>query len=178
MADFEEVQEALERFMKQLNDPKAKEKYKVIDQLRDFLLDPKDPPYLNLDQIDYVLVGDEDEQVLGLCFMCSGKSSFLKTIKRSSANALQLIHSLLFKPGYYLRKQVQDEFRGQDATAYIAMDLASHYKELAKSAKKGEGNFAFDILVFLRVKCSAAYWSIVGSQVSPAEAGPGPQGLC
>ena len=49
MADFEEVQESLERFMKQLSDPKAKERYKVMDQLRDYIFDLKDPPYLNLD---------------------------------------------------------------------------------------------------------------------------------
>jgi hypothetical protein len=149
-ADFEEIQERLEGFMKRLSDPKGKEKYKVLEQLRDFLFEPRDTPYLNLDQIDYVLVGDEDEKVLGLCHLCQGKSSFLKTIKRSGANALQLIHSLLFKRDYFLREQVQDEFRGQEASAYTAMDLGSHFKELAKSVKKG-GNFALDILVFLRV---------------------------
>jgi hypothetical protein len=69
-------------------------------------LDGAQPPYLNLDQIDYVLVGEEGTEVLGLCNICSEKSSILKTIKKSAANALKLIHSLLFKKGYFLKEQV------------------------------------------------------------------------
>lgn len=70
MADFEEIQETIERFMKQLTDPKTKEKYKLLDQLRDFLFHEQEPPFLNLDQIDYLLVGDEDAKILGLCHLC------------------------------------------------------------------------------------------------------------
>ena len=86
----------------------------------------------------------------GLCHLCAHKSAFLKTIKRSSANALRLIHSLLFKRDYYLREQVQDEFRGLEVAAFAAIDLASHFKEFAK--KSSEPNLALDILVFVKVR--------------------------
>lgn len=46
---------------------------------------------------------------------------------------------------------MQDEFRGLDASAFVAMDLASHFKELSRSK---EGNLALDILVFIRVSIS------------------------
>ena len=93
-----------------------------------------------------MLIGDDSTQ--GLCSLCSYKSAIFKTIKRSSANALHLIHSLLFKRDYFLRDQVQDEFRGLDASAFVSIDLASHFKELAK---KAEGNYALDVLVFIKV---------------------------
>jgi hypothetical protein len=81
--------------------------------------------------------------------MCGLKSSVLKTIKRSSSGALSLIHELLFSDDYSYKDQVQDEFRGLEASAFIAMDLASHYKEMSKK-KKGV-NIALDILVFIKV---------------------------
>ena len=43
---------------------------------------------------------------------------------------------------------MQDEFRGLDASAFVSIDLASHFKELAK---KAEGNYALDVLVFIKV---------------------------
>ena len=104
MADYEEVQEGIERYMKALYDKKTKERYKLIEEFRAFLFKEPHPPYLNLDQIDYVLVGEEGTEVLGLCNMCAEKSGLLKTIKRSSSNALHLIHSLLFKKDYFLRQ--------------------------------------------------------------------------
>lgn len=98
-----------------------------------------------------MLIGDNDEGGMkGLCHMCNQKSSILKTIKRSSANALHLIHSLMFKKDYFLRNDVQDEFRGLDATVFVSLDLASHFKELSRN-KKGE-NFALDLLVFIKVR--------------------------
>ena len=91
--------------MKSLSDPKVKKKYKLLEELKDFLL--KEPqPYLNLDQIDYLLIGDEsdeDSKVLGLCQLCSLKSKVMKTIKRSASGALGVIHDLLFSPDYFFR---------------------------------------------------------------------------
>jgi hypothetical protein len=150
MADYEEVQETIEKYMKSLFDKKTKERFKLIEELRGFLFKEPNPPYLNLDQIDYLLIGEETTEVKGLCYMCTEKSSLLKSIKRSSANALHLIHSLLFKRDYFLRDQVQDEFRGLDISAFQALDLLSHFKELSKQ-KKLDFNYALDILVFLRV---------------------------
>ena len=60
MADFEEIQEKIEGFMKALSDQKTKEKYKILDDLKAFLLADPRPPHLNLDQIDYILIGEED----------------------------------------------------------------------------------------------------------------------
>ena len=148
--DYEEVQEKIERFVKALYDKKTKDRYKLIEDFRSFLFKEPHPPYLNLDQIDYLLVGEEGTEVLGLCHLCSEKSGLLKTIKRSSSNSLHLIHSLMFKKDYFLRQQVQDEFRGLPAAAFTGLDLASHYKELSTN-KDIDFNYALDILVFLRV---------------------------
>ena len=119
--------------------------------MRSFLLAEPHPPYINLDQIDFILIGDEGKEIEGLCKMCSYKSAILKTIKRSSANSLRLIHSLLFNRDYPVRNSVQDEFRGLETAAFVQMDIASHFKELSK-LKKGEPNYALDILVFIRVR--------------------------
>lgn len=73
----------------------------------------------------------------------------LKTIKRSATNSLELIHSLLFAEEYMHREQMQDEFRGLEAAAFIGMDMGAHYKEYAKRKKKG--NPALDLLVFIKV---------------------------
>ena len=52
--------------MHKFSDPKTKKKFKLLEDLKNFLF--KDPqPYLNLDQIDYLLIGDESEETLGLC---------------------------------------------------------------------------------------------------------------
>ena len=104
--DYEEVQEKIETYMKTLYDKKTKERFKVLEEFHVYLVGGQHPPYLNLDQIDYVLIGEEGTEVLGLCNMCCEKSSILKTIKKSSANALKLIHSLLFKKDYFLKEQV------------------------------------------------------------------------
>ena len=82
--------------------------------------------------------------------MCGLKSSVMKTIKRSACGALCLIHDLLFAEDYNYRDQFQDEFRGLEASAFTAMDLGSHFKELQKTKKKGI-NQALDILVFIKV---------------------------
>ena len=37
MAEFEEIQETLEKFMKKFSDKKTKKKFKLIEDLRDFL---------------------------------------------------------------------------------------------------------------------------------------------
>ena len=66
MGDFEEVQETLATFMKRFSDKKTKEKFKLLSDLRAFLFG-KPQPYLNLDQIDYLLIGDESDGVTGLC---------------------------------------------------------------------------------------------------------------
>jgi len=94
-----------------------------------------------------VLIGDDSQE--GLCQMCAYKSAIFKTIKRSSANALKLVHALLFKREYPLRNSVQDEFRGMEPASFASMDLASHFKELSR--QKGEPNYALDILLFIKV---------------------------
>ncbi len=131
MADYEEVQSTIERFMKAFYDKKTKERYKLLDDFRGFLLAEPHPPYLNLDQIDYVLAGEEEDGggVGGLCGLCAEKSGILKTIKRSASKALQLIHSLMFSPEYFLRQQFQDEFRGLSVQVFVGMDLGAHFKE-------------------------------------------------
>ena len=102
----------LRKYMGKLNDKRVKKKYQVVLDLSHWLF--KEPqPYLNLDQIDYLLLGDEEAK--GLCHLCSLKSSVLKTIKRIAANAVQVLHGLLFTEEYFLREQVQDEFRGLEA---------------------------------------------------------------
>ena len=108
MADeYEEVQEQIERYIKALYDKKTKDRYKLIEEFRAYLLKEPHPPYLNLDQIVYILVGEEGTDTQGgLCQICQEKSGIIKTIKRSAQNALTLIHSLLFKKDYYLKEQV------------------------------------------------------------------------
>lgn len=128
---YEEVQESIERFMKALYDKKTKDRFKLVEDLRGYLMQEPHPPILNLDQIDYLLVGEEDE-VKGLCHLCSEKSSIMKTIKKSAENSLKLIHALLFKKDYLFRKDVQEEFRGLSLPALQALDLSSHFKELSK----------------------------------------------
>jgi len=65
MADYEQTESSLNGYMQKLNNPKVKEKFKIIKELESFILDRK--PYLNLDQIDLVLQGEEDEGLIGLC---------------------------------------------------------------------------------------------------------------
>ncbi|CDW79380.1 UNKNOWN [Stylonychia lemnae] len=135
--------------MKKFSDKKTKKKFKLLEDFKKYLF--KEPqPYLNLDQIDFLLIGDESQDISGLCQLCSSKSSVLKTIKRSSSGSLQLIHTLLFSKDYSFTDNVQDEFRGLEASVYINMDLGNHYKEYAK--KKDKANPALDILIFIKTK--------------------------
>ena len=62
MADFDEIQGKIEGFMKKLSNKKQKKKYEIVEELRKFIFtDPQ--PYLNLDQIDYLLVGDDAAEI-------------------------------------------------------------------------------------------------------------------
>ena len=91
--------------MKKLSDSKVKKKFKVMDDLKDFLF-TEPQPYLNLDQIDYLLIGEENDSIQGLCQLCGNKSSILKKIKRSAVKSLEIIHSMLFNEDFYLREQI------------------------------------------------------------------------
>jgi hypothetical protein len=60
-----------------------------------------------------------------------------------------IIYQMMFDKDYFLKDQVQDEFRGLEANAFIGMDLGKHFKELKK--KKAPINHALQIIMFVKV---------------------------
>lgn len=63
MADFDEIQETIEKFIQSFSDPKTKKKFKLLTDLKAFLFN-EPQPYLNLDQIDFLLIGDDSHSGL------------------------------------------------------------------------------------------------------------------
>jgi hypothetical protein len=69
-------------------------KFAEIDKFMSFVLSRKQF-VMSATQLDYMLEGNEDENVLGLC-QYAGREKYLgKTVKRSSISALTLIYKLM-----------------------------------------------------------------------------------
>ena len=59
-------------------------------------------------------------------------------IKRSSQEALNIIHRMIFDPEYPHSELVKQEFRAYDVDTFSLMDLGKHFNELAKNQKSAD----------------------------------------
>jgi len=82
--------------------------------------------------------------------MCGVESNFFKKIKRSCEEALHLVHRLMFDDDYPQRDQVQEEFRGFEASLFSQMNLGLHYQH-------GNKQKALDILQFIKVLLHSSF---------------------
>jgi len=134
-------------FLDKLSSKKTKEKYKLIETFGNYLFPQSgSPPKLSTDSISFIIDGDYDKKLTGLCQIC-GKKKISKKLKRSSIAALELIHKLLYEhPQAKIAKKL---FKSVDPDVYLIMNLGKHF--LAKHNKK-DSNKSIDIIKFIRAE--------------------------
>lgn len=144
MATYESDKEVME-FIQTLSYKKTKEKYKVIKEFYKYLF-PKtgNQPRLSKESLSLLLEGDVAQNLVGLLDM-SGKKSYSKKLKRSSIEALRVMHGLMFN--HVDSKIFKVFFKSLDPESYLLMNLGKHF--LAKYNTKTE-NISFDIIKFIK----------------------------
>ena len=114
--EYEKHQTVIESFLTRVSGEKKNNKYKVLQELEQFLFQPGQPqssqPYLATDQLEFILLGETEKGLTGILALCTIKVSFFdfKKSKRSCEIALRIAHTMLFDPSFKLSSAVQDDF--------------------------------------------------------------------
>jgi hypothetical protein len=108
---------------------------------------------MNSQRIELLFLGDlksSDDKIFEGLFSMAGTTSdkhgFLSLIpsmiKRSSVEALKIIHKMLLEKKYSYHSAVQDEFRAFESEIFMQINLGKHWSE-------SKDKFALEIIQFL-----------------------------
>lgn len=94
----QEADQKIKQFVDLLQESnKTSEKFVEIQKFQELLLN-KGQFNLTSSQIEYLLEGNDEENIVGLCQFAGRKQYLEGSVKRSSIAALMMIHALLTDP--------------------------------------------------------------------------------
>ena len=111
MEEYDLNQTIIEKILKSVSGEKSN-KYKALQDLEIWLFRPGEPqsqqPYLGVEQLEYILIGDAENEITGICHLCKIVLGFFdfKKSKRSCEIALRIVHTMLFDDQFKLSQTV------------------------------------------------------------------------